>query len=89
MGFGGGGYYFWVILVVKNWFVAEISWWLVVAEFCKRSENCVIVTQQHGLAELGSGIVCVKMEYGDLREGVGRQHRLQFIWWYWCEDGVK
>ena len=72
VGFGGGGYYFWVILVVTNWFVAKFSWWLVVADFCKRRENCVIVTQRHRLVELRSGIVCVKMEYGDLREGAGR-----------------
>ena len=64
---------FWVILVVTNWFVAEFSRWLVVAEFWKRRENCVIVTRRRGLAELRSGTSCVKMEYGDLREGEGRQ----------------
>ena len=88
VGFGGGDNYFWVILVVKNWFVVEFSWWLVVVEFWKRRENCVVVTQRCGLAMLGLGTACVKMEYGDLREGEGRQQRFQFMWWYGYEDGV-
>ena len=52
-------------------------------------KNCVIVTHRRELAKLRSGTTCVKMEYGDLREGEGRQQRLQFMWWYWYEDGVE
>ena len=88
VGFGGGDNYFWVILFVTNWFVVEFSWWLVVAEFWKRRENCMIMTQRRGLAMLGSGSACMKMEYDDLREGKDRQQRLHFIWWYEYEDGV-